>query len=79
MAPRSPTHRAFGQAIREIRHERGLSQERLADESDLDRTLVGKVERGEGNPSFESLLKIAAALGVRPSTLFERFERNSGT
>lgn len=40
-----------------------MSQERLAHEAGLDRSYVGRVERGEHNPTFMSLVKIARALG----------------
>jgi transcriptional regulator with XRE-family HTH domain len=53
----------LGQRIRAARRELGMSQERLAHESGLDRSYVGRVERGEHNLTFVSLVKIARALG----------------
>lgn len=53
----------LGQRIRAARREIGMSQERLAHESGLDRSYVGRVERGEHNLTFISLVKIARALG----------------
>lgn len=52
----------IGSRIREIRIEADLSQEKLAFESELDRTYVGSVERGERNISVINLRKIAKAL-----------------
>lgn len=75
MPIRSPSHAAFGQAIRGLRAERGLSQEALAFACDLDRTYISGIERGERNPSLTNILKIADALAVRPAALFERAER----
>jgi transcriptional regulator with XRE-family HTH domain len=72
--PRSPAHRDFGLAIRQLRQERGLSQEALAHASDLDRGYMGGVERGERNVSLANILKLCHALAVRPSELFARFE-----
>lgn len=46
-----------------------MSQERLAHESGLDRSYVGRVERGEQNLSFTSLVKIARALGCDVAAL----------
>jgi transcriptional regulator with XRE-family HTH domain len=71
---RSPAHAALGRAIRSIREERGLSQEALGFESGLDRTYIGGIERGERNPSFESLLRVVDALDVPLSQVVERFE-----
>lgn len=72
--PRSAAHAAFGLALRQLRTERGLSQERLALESGLDRTYVSGIERGERNPSLASLLKLTNTLGVPLSELALRAE-----
>lgn len=66
-------NKAFGLRIRNVRKKQGLSQEDLAEKAGLHPTYVGGVERGERNPSLESILKIASALEVSPSQLF-RFE-----
>jgi transcriptional regulator with XRE-family HTH domain len=55
----------FGRRIREMRTQKGLSQEGLALASDLDRTYIGGVERGERNISLVNMEKIAIALGVQ--------------
>lgn len=61
--------RRFGERIRELRRERGLSQEELAQECSLDRTYVGGAERGERNVSLLNIYKMAIALRVPPGTL----------
>lgn len=61
---------AFGMRIREVRENRGYSQERLAELADLHRTYIGGVERGERNVSLVNIWRIADALGVNPSALF---------
>jgi transcriptional regulator with XRE-family HTH domain len=66
---------ALGLAIREVRHERGLSQEALADGAGLHRTYVGGIERGERNVAFLNILKLADALGASPAELLARYER----
>jgi len=53
----------LGKRIRAARRKLAMSQERLAHESGLDRSYVGRVERGEHNLTFLSLIKIARALG----------------
>ena len=60
----------FGGRVRELRKQKGLSQEALALACDLDRTYVGGVERGERNISLVNIQKIAEALGVSARELF---------
>jgi transcriptional regulator with XRE-family HTH domain len=74
VTPRSPEHAALGRAIRELRRGVGISQEDLADRAGLHRTYVGGIERGERNVSFANLLRVANALGIRPSELLARSE-----
>jgi len=69
--------RAFGLRIRDLRKGKRLSQEDLAEKAELHPTYVGGVERGERNPSFESIVKIAGALETSPGQLF-RFEGIKG-
>jgi transcriptional regulator with XRE-family HTH domain len=64
--------RAVGEAIRSIREQQGLSQEELAHRSGVHRTYVGGIERGERNPTVESLKKIADGLGVEPEDILAR-------
>lgn len=63
--------RDFGNKIREIRKEKGISQESLAGLADLDRTYIGGIERGIRNPSLKNIGKIAKALKVKPKDLFD--------
>ncbi|MHB8490644.1 MAG: helix-turn-helix domain-containing protein [Solirubrobacteraceae bacterium] len=74
MQIRSEAHSAFGRAVRAAREERGLSQEALAFECELDRSYIGGIERGERNPSLTNILRIATALAIAPSALLERAE-----
>jgi len=67
--PRSIQHRTLGQLIRARRDALGISQEDLAHEAALDRSHLGAIERGEGNPAYGSLLAIAEALRLRLSQL----------
>jgi DNA-binding XRE family transcriptional regulator len=60
----------FGYRVRELRKVKGLSQEALALECDLDRTYVGGVERGERNISLLNIHKIARALRIAVKDLF---------
>ena len=64
----------FGETIRRLRQERGMSQEAFADHCSLDRTYIGGVERGERNVSFVNIHKIAQALDIPVSDLFTQIE-----
>ena len=61
---------ALGAAIRRERYNRGLSQEALAVDADLDRSYMGGIERGEHNLTVMNVVKIAGALKLAPSRLF---------
>ena len=65
----------FGQVLREQRISRQLSQEELALAADVDRTFVSQMERGIRQPTITTLVKLAGALGIQPSTLVIRMEK----
>lgn len=64
--------KCIGQRIRNYRTELGLSQEKLAELSGCHPTYIGQLERGEKNATLESIEKIALALNVSLSKLFEK-------
>lgn len=61
---KSPILELFGQNVRKLRVERGLSQEQLADKAGLHRTYIGMIERAEKNITLCNIEKIAKALDV---------------
>jgi transcriptional regulator with XRE-family HTH domain len=65
----------FGAKIRARRRELRLSQQKVADLTGIDRTYIGDIERGEGNPSLTKILSLAAALGVPPSGLLSGLDQ----
>jgi transcriptional regulator with XRE-family HTH domain len=64
----------FGAVLRELRKERGLSQETLAFESGYHPTYIGQLERGRKNPSLQTIVSLAKVLSVLPSEIVRRFE-----
>jgi len=66
---------AFGEALRQLREKRGLSQEAAALACGIDRSYYGKIERGMKSPTLGTVWKIADALEAQPSGLLARAER----
>lgn len=59
----------LGRSVRRRRKALGLSQEELAERADLHWTYIGGIERGERNVGLLNIVKVARALGTRPSRL----------
>jgi transcriptional regulator with XRE-family HTH domain len=66
---------AFGDALKELREERGLSQEAAALACGIDRAHFGKLERAVKTPTLGTVWRIAEAFETRPSDLLARAER----
>ncbi|WP_456680196.1 helix-turn-helix domain-containing protein [Bradyrhizobium sp. USDA 3311] len=65
--------------VRRIRIDRGISQEKLAYSTGIDRSYVGSLERQSKNPTIDLLDRIAEALGVHLSELFARPPKGART
>lgn len=65
---------SFGRIIKNLREERRISQEILADRADLNRSYVGEVERGTAMPSLSTITKLARALNISAADLLARYE-----
>ncbi len=65
---------AFGQTLRHFRTSLKISQERLSQESGLDRTYISLLERGLRQPSLTTILQIAKALDISSIKLIEKVE-----
>lgn len=61
----------FGKKLKFLRLEKGLTQLELAEILDMSPNFVGMIERGERNTTVENVFKIARALNIKPSNLFE--------
>ncbi len=55
---------AFGKRVREVRKAKGISQEKLAELADIDRSYMGNIERGEKNVTLKKVYEICDALDV---------------
>jgi transcriptional regulator with XRE-family HTH domain len=64
MPNRERTLAAFGRNVARLRNERGLSQDKLAEKAELDRTFLSGIERGLRNAGIKTVLRIARALEV---------------
>jgi len=60
----------FGKRVRELRQDKGLSQEELAFKSGVHRTYLGGIERGKRNPSLRNILAISRGLDIDSPELF---------
>jgi len=69
----------FGRRVKELRAEKGWSQERLAEEADLHRTYVAQVEVGLRNLSLISIVRLAWALGVPTGVLLAQIDQDQAT
>jgi transcriptional regulator with XRE-family HTH domain len=67
--PRREVLRKLGEKVRSYRHERGLTQEALAESLELSVAYVSLIERGGRNPPYTTVVAIAHALGVSPGDI----------
>jgi transcriptional regulator with XRE-family HTH domain len=68
----------FGAALREIRTRQQLTQEQLAERSGLSYKFIGEVERGRGNPTLDTIARLADALGVNITDLLQALPQAAG-
>ena len=68
----------IGQRIRNYRTQKGLSQEKLAELAGCHPTYIGQLERGEKNATLESVEKIALAMDISLSELFDKLGKSGG-
>jgi transcriptional regulator with XRE-family HTH domain len=66
---------AFGKVIKELREKEKLSQQELADYSEVDRTYISDLERGLYYPSLNTVYKLAEILKVKPHELIQKVDR----
>jgi len=72
-SPEEQLHRALGDVVRRLRHDRALTLKQLAQRTGLSVSLLSQIERAETSPSLSSLYRVATALDVRVYELFGAF------
>ena len=77
MSTRDPLLTGLGEAIRDLRDELSVSQERLGLDSGVHRNYIGGIERAERRPTLATVATLAITLGVRPSDLIARAEEQA--
>ncbi len=70
---------AFGQRLRQLRDERGMSQDALAHATDIHSTAIGRMERGAREPRLTTILRLARGLGVVPGDLLNSIASNDAS
>lgn len=65
---------AFGNVIKQLRTDKGLSQEKLAFESSLDRSYISQIECGHRHPTLLTIFQLAKALQISPARIIESVE-----
>lgn len=68
--------KVFGNVLRELREANNISQEKLAEYCELDRTYISLLERGLRQPTITTIFKLSQALNISPSELIEKVETN---
>lgn len=69
--------RKFGKVLRKMRHERKVSQERLAEMAELDRTFISMIERGKRRATLETAKQLADALGISLAHMIKKIEKEN--
>lgn len=67
-----PLNHAFGQCVRALRQERGLTQVEFSEKCGFYQTYLSRIENGQANPTLNAMEVIAVALGM---TVFELFDQ----
>jgi transcriptional regulator with XRE-family HTH domain len=65
----------IGEVIREFRLSKSLSQEKLAELSELDRTYISLIERGKRNPTLQAIFQLAYSMETSPTIIIETIQK----
>lgn len=65
----------FGKVLKQIREEKGMTQEKLAELAEVDRTYIYRLETGKRSPSLNIIFRLADALKVQPGHLIDKVNK----
>ena len=71
---KSSIEERFGNVLKQLRSDKGLSQEELGFESGYHRTYISMLERGKKSPSLKTIFQLAKALDVEPSKIMDQLQ-----
>jgi transcriptional regulator with XRE-family HTH domain len=71
--------KAFGARMKEVRAEKGMSQDGLSRATDVHSTAIGRMERGAREPRLTTILKLARGLDVKPGELLDGLDADRAT
>ena len=74
--PLAGPEKAFGQAFRQLREKEGISQGRVSEAAECDRTTISLIERGLVSPKLETIDKLCKAINHYPSEVLRAMERS---
>ncbi len=74
MADRASTQARLGRAVKQIRIQRGLTQEQVSAASGLHPTYISDIERGARNPSWEAITRLADGIGVPTAEIAQHYD-----
>lgn len=75
MQKRASIEAIFGKVLRQVREEKGLTQEKLAELADVDRTYIYRLETGKRSPSLDIVFRISDGLKISPGVLLEKVNK----
>lgn len=78
MGDKKTPAQAFGEVLRELRLERELTQDQLAELADTERSHISSLERAEKGPAFPTIFVLAKALGISAEQLIALVEQRLG-
>lgn len=79
VADRASTRARFGRAVKQIRIQRGLTQEQVSAASGLHPTYISDIERGARNPSWQVITQLAEGIGVSTAEIAQHFDAHDET